>query len=178
MYDFNLQFWMIELYHIKIPGIFPFLFHFCSAFVPFLFRFFCRNPNIQTKSVKFSGYQQEPVDATFNHTRLVQQFLRLQKPVEVAIHRESRELPLDDSREPHQRAHIIKPDWPETLPSIQNFKTSLGEPIHRDLQILVRKWHISLTAEKLYQLPVIFRTHLLGDEQATRFQYPVYLAPS
>ena len=77
MYDFNLQFWMIELYHIKIPGIFPFLFHFCSAFVPFLFRFFCRNPNIQQKSVAFSGGQQEPVDAAFNHTRLVQQFLRL-----------------------------------------------------------------------------------------------------
>ena len=70
--DFNLQFWMIELYHIKIPGVFPFLFQFRSAFVPFLFRFFCRNLNIQQKSVAFSGNQQEPMDTSFYHTGLIQ----------------------------------------------------------------------------------------------------------
>ena len=98
------------------------------------------------------------MDTSFNHARLIQQVLRLQKPVKVAINREIRKLPLDDSGEPYQRAHIIESDRPETLPSIQNFKASLGEPIHRDLQILVWKRQISLTAEKLYQLPVVFRS--------------------
>ena len=104
------------------------------------------------------------MDTSFNHARFIQQVLRLQKLVEIAINREIRKLPLDDPGEPYQCAYIIEPDRPEALPSIQNLKTSLGEPIHRDLQILIRKWQISLTTEKFYQLPVIFRSYLLGDE--------------
>ena len=84
--DFNLQFWMVELYHIKIPGVFPFLFQFCSAFVPFLFRFFCRNQNIQQKSVAFSGNQQESVNTSFNHTRLIQYTLCLQETIQTTVH--------------------------------------------------------------------------------------------
>ena len=115
------------------------------------------------------------MDLARNNALSIQKHLRPQKPVEIVINREIRELPLNDPGEPYQRAHIIEPDGPEALPSIQNFKTSLGESVYRNLQVLVRKWHISLTAEKLYQLPVIFSTHLLGDEQSARLQHPMDL---
>ena len=116
------------------------------------------------------------MDLARNNALSIQKHLRPQKPVEIVINRETRKLPLDDPGEPYQCTYIIEPDRPETLPSIENFKTSLGEPIHRDLQILIRKWQISLTTEKFYQLPVIFRTHLRGDEQSARFQHPVDLS--
>ena len=98
------------------------------------------------------------MDLARNNALSIQKHLCLQEPIQAAIHREIRKLPLDDSREPHQRAHIIKPDRPEALLPIQNLKTSLGEPVFSDLQILIRKGQISLTAEKLNQLPVVFST--------------------
>jgi len=113
------------------------------------------------------------MDLARNNALSIQKHLRSQKPVEIVINREIRKLPLDDPGEPRQSAHIIEPDGPETLPAIQNLKTSLGESIHCDLQILIRKWQISLTAEKLHQLPVIFRSYLLGNKQSARFQHPV-----
>ena len=73
------------------------------------------------------------MDLARNNALSIQKHLRPQKPVEIVINREIRKLPLDDPGEPHQSAHIIEPDRPETLPSIQNFKTSLGEPIYRDI---------------------------------------------
>ena len=95
------------------------------------------------------------MDVTLHRTELVQQMLCLQQSVHATVYRESRELPFDDPGEPHQRTHIIKPDGPEALPSIQDLKTGLGKPVFRDLQILIRKWQIRLTAEQLHQLPVI-----------------------
>ena len=68
-----------------------------------------------------------------NNALSIQKHLRPQKPVEIVINREIRKLPLDDPGEPHQSANIIEPDGPEALPSIQNLKTSLGEPIYRDI---------------------------------------------
>ena len=123
---------------------------FCSILFPRLFQFSSEKPIdwfvIISKSLAFSGNQQEPVDTSFNHTRLIQQVLRLQEALQTTIHGEARELPFNDPGKPHQRAHIIEPDRPEALPSIQNLKTSLGESIHCDLQILIRKGQISLTA--------------------------------
>ena len=77
---------------------------------------------------------------------MIQYFFCLQEAVQATVHREARKLPLDNPSKPHQCTHIIEPDRPEALPSIQNFKISLGESIHCDLQILIRKGQISLTA--------------------------------
>ena len=104
-----------------------------------------------------------------------QDALCVQEAVQASIHREPRKLPFDDPGKPNQRTHIIKPDGPEALPSIQDLKTGLGEPIFRDLQILIRKRQIRMTAEQLHQLPVVLGPHLLGEEQPTRLQHPVDL---
>ena len=73
------------------------------------------------------------MDLARNNALSVQKRLCLQEAIKVALNREIRKLPLDDPGEPHQSAHIIEPDGPEALPSIQNLKTSLGEPIYRDI---------------------------------------------
>ena len=115
------------------------------------------------------------MNTSFNHTSLTQYVLCLQEAIHATVYRESREPPFNNPGEPYQRAHVIEPDRTEALLPIQNLETSLGEPIHRDLQILIRKWQISRTTEKLYQLPVIFRAYLLGDEQSARLQHPMDL---
>ena len=104
-----------------------------------------------------------------------QDALYVQEAVQASIHREPQELPFDDPGKPNQRTHIIKPDGPEALPTVQDLKTGLGKPLFRDLQILIRKGQISLTAEQLHQLPVILSPHLLGEEPPTGFQHPVDL---
>ena len=65
------------------------------------------------------------MDAALHRTKLVQQALCLQQSVHATVHRESRELPFNDPGKPNQRTHIIKPDGPEALPTVQNLKTGL-----------------------------------------------------
>ena len=72
----------------------------------------------------------------------------LQETIQAAIHGEVRELPFNNPGEPYQCAHIVEPDRPEALLSFQNLKTGLGETICNNIQILIRKRQISLTAEQ------------------------------
>ena len=87
----------------------------------------------------FFSNQNEAMDSARNNAFLIQKRLCPQEAIQGTIHRESRELPLDNPSEPYQGTHIVEPDRPEALLSIQNLKTSLGESIYRDLQILIRK---------------------------------------
>ena len=115
------------------------------------------------------------MDLSPNDAFFFQDSLGAQKFFHTAVHRDPRKLPFNDPGEPHQRTHIIKPDGPEALPTVQNLKTGLGEPLFRNLQILLRKGQLRLTAEQLHQLSVILSPHLLGEEQPTGLQHSMDL---
>ena len=74
---------------------------------------------------RFRGCQQESVGGRFDHTLFVQQILGPAQLAETGFHGESRKFPFDNPGKPYQRAHIVKADFGERFPGLQNFKSSL-----------------------------------------------------
>ena len=62
------------------------------------------------------------MDHSINRALFFQNSLRIQQVLQVGIHGEVRKLPLDDASEPHQRAHIKKPDGAECFLTPQDGK--------------------------------------------------------
>lgn len=162
---------------IFVPG----LFQFCSTFSVEIGRVAAKSeslPSIRALAAPFrpfSANEQKPVNASCNDPLFIQPLLRQHQLIHAPIYRKARELPFNDPREPDQRTHIIEPSRPEALLPLQNLKTSLGELFGSSIQILIREWKFRSSSQQLHQLPVIFGSHLLGNEQPTKFQHSVNL---
>ena len=53
----------------------------------------------------------------------------MKESVFAVIHGEARKFPFDDTREPDERAYVIKFDRPEAFLRVQNVKTCITEPL-------------------------------------------------
>ena len=80
-------------------------------------------------------HQEESVDPSLNASIPLQNSLGVHQAIQIGIHREAGELPLDDPGEPDQRTHIEEPDGPEALLGLQDFEPGVPEFALRDVQI-------------------------------------------
>ena len=116
------------------------------------------------RAQRLPGLQQKPVGMAGDLALLLYQLLGFQQAVKAPLHRKARELPLDDPGEPHQGAHVEKPDGGKGFLLLQKGKAG-------GLQALGHRGHApagkrgrAAGQQHLHKLPVIVLAHLLGEE--------------
>lgn len=87
----------------------------------------------------FSCYQQKTVNPPLDTAIPLQNPLCVQQTIEVFVHRESGELPLDDPGKPNQRTHIEELDGTEALLPLQNLEAGVPKFADSAIQILLRE---------------------------------------
>ena len=124
------------------------------------------------RAQRLPGLQQKTVGMAGDLALLLHQLLGLQQAVKAPLHRKARELPLDDPGEPHQGAHIEKPDGGKGFLLLQKGKSG-------SLQMFGHRGHApagkrgpAAGQQQLHKLPVIVLAHLLGEKHTAGPEHP------
>lgn len=91
------------------------------------------------------------MNAALDAAVLLQKPLGVHQIVPAAIHREAGEFPLDNAREPDERADVKEFDWAEALLCFENFKTRVRKLLTCDLKVLFRERKLCLPQKQLRQ---------------------------
>ena len=92
--------------------------------------------------------------------------MHFEQLLKAALHREIRELPLNDAGKPDKGAHVEKANGAEGFVFLKDAKARISKRLPLLPQIEVGKGLRRLREDHFHQLPIVVLSHLLCDEQS------------